>query len=117
MQNYAYKREGRAVNPEALHGELKAAISAKFTGVSLDPDEVTLHFAAPLSPFEESELVRVMDAHDGEVQTDEQLAKLQEEAAKEDFVKAPPLDVSKVTLASLAERVVQLEEQLKKLIG
>lgn len=117
MQHYAYNREGRAVNAEALHGELKAALTTKFIGVSLDSAEVILHFSAPLSPFEESELTRVMDAHDGSVPTADQLEKLMDEAAKEDFVKAPTLDVAKVTLASLAERVVVLEERLKKLIG
>lgn len=116
----------RVFNLGALDESLRAAFGDEITGLSwqkaiADADRVvpaSLTVLWQRKPIDKqlADAQAIIDAHDPRVPSTEESLRLQDEAAKEDFVKAAPVDAAKVTLQDLAARVAKLEEIVKTLI-
>jgi hypothetical protein len=67
--------EKATINPEALDGDLKAALGEACFGVSAADGIVTVHLAADATPQQQAQAESIVEAHDAGVLTPEQTAR------------------------------------------
>lgn len=115
--------EPRNVNPEALDGELRAALGEVYAGLSTGPYGICIHLADEASPAQEQQAKQIVASHDPARLTAGQQAELDRveklEQARNDYgvveLDAAAYKSQPALIQQLAQKIVMLEREIADL--